>query len=163
MSTTIKVIKKCIVCGEAFEDITRPKNKKTCSRKCADEARKVRQRKQYRIENPKKPTQREVYYLNHLEYPFWSDERIGRNQFWNENVPYDNEKIEQISRARRLYEYYGGRKRRQESIEYDGDEKGFRGVSVQFTEQKETQKASEVTTYTLTPEELKKYRESKKK
>lgn len=164
MTTTNKVFKDCIVCGETFEDKTRPKNKKTCNRKCADEARKARQREEYRKENPPKPNQRQLYYYDHHEYAFWNtDDKTVRNQFWKGDVPYSTDKIEQISAAKQLYEYHGGRKRRHETIDYDGDEKSSHGVRVRFAEQKEAQKPGEVISYTLSPEELKEYQESRKK
>lgn len=148
-----KLIKDCVVCGELFEDKTRPKNKKTCSRKCADEARKARQRVEYRIENPRKPNQREIYYLDHLEYPFWADERIARNQFWKEAVPYSPEKIEQISGAREKYDYHGGRVTNGASDSHK--------VSVQFVES--DREPSEVTSYQMTPEKLADYLANKRK
>ena len=161
MKTTNKVIKECIICGNGFEDKTKPKNKKTCSRKCADEARKARQREEYRKENPPKPNQRQLYYYDHYEYAFWLDQDIGRNQMWKEAVPYDPDKIESISIAREMEEYHGGRKRGQEAINYDGDEGGNHGVSVRFVES--DREPSEATTYQMTPEELKEYLANKKK
>lgn len=160
MKTTNKVIKECIVCGETFEDKTRPKNKKTCSRKCADEARKARQREEYRKENPPKPNQRQLYYYDHYEYAFWLDDRIRRNQMWKESVPYDPEKIESIASAREMYEYHGGRKKGTEKIDYNGDEKGSHGVRVQFVEH--NREPSEVVSYKMTPQELKEYLSRKK-
>jgi len=160
MKTTNKVIKECIICGNEFEDKTRPKNKKTCSRKCGDEARKARQREEYRKENPPKPNQRQLYYYDHYEYAFWLDQDIGRNQMWKEAVPYDPNKIESISIAREMEEYHGGRKSRQEAMSYDGDEKGSRGVNVRFVES--NREPSEVTSYKMTPAELKEYLASKK-
>lgn len=157
-----KRIKQCDICGGTFEDNTRPNNKKTCSKECADEARKARQRRQYRIDNPKKPTQRDIYYHDYLEYPFWSDHIIGRNQMWKESVPYDSEKIESISAARKLYEYHGGRKRRQETIQYDGDEGAdSHKISVRFVEY--NREPSEVVTYQMSPEELTEYLSKKRR
>lgn len=159
MESVTGVIKNCVICGEEFEDNTRPKNKKACSKKCADDARKKRQRAEYRIDNPRKPTQREIYYHDHLEYPFWSDGRIGRNQMWKEATPYSPDKVERINAARELYEYHGGRVRSQEVINYDGDEKGVHGVSVRFVEH--NREPGEVVTYQMTPKELEEYLSSK--
>lgn len=156
MTITNKRIKNCEVCGELFEDKTRPGNKLTCSRKCGDERRKARQRQQYRIDNPKKPTQRDVYYYDHLEYPFWLDDRIGDNQSWKVAVPYSTEKIEQIASAKELYDYHGGRIGRRADVSYDGDEKGSHKVSVNFGKPVDRE-PSEVTSYTMTPEELAEY------
>lgn len=151
MKTTDKRIKECIVCGEVFRDNTRPGNKKTCSRECSYEAKKARQRKQYRIENPKKPTQREIYYYDHLEYPFWLDEQIGDNQAWKIAVPHSPEKIEYIIGARQIEELHGGRKRRQETI----DEVGSSKTQVRFVPH--NREPGEVIEYTMTPEELSEY------
>lgn len=161
MKTNDKRIKECIVCGETFYDNTRPNNKKSCSPECADEARKLRQRIQYRIENPKKPTQREIYYYDHLEYPFWLDEKIGNNQEWGIAVPYSPEKIEYIIGVREIEELHGGRKRRQETIIYDGDEVGSSKTQVRFADH-DDKKPSEVVSYTMTPEELAEYLASRK-
>lgn len=148
------VFKDCEVCGERFEDNTRPKNKKTCSRKCGDEARKARQRKEYRKENPPKLNQRQLYYYNHYEYAFWNtEERIADNQTWKHTVPYSTDKVEKIQAAQQRYDLIGGRKKNTGAIDYNGDEKGVTGVSVQFVEH-DDKKASEVTTYQLPAEEL---------
>ena len=160
MTTTNKRIKKCNYCGDTFIDNTRPINKKTCSKECADEVRKARQRKDYRKENPRQPNQRELYYHDQHEYPFWSNDEVARNQMWKEAAPYAPEKIESIAIAREMYEYNGGRKRRQEALSYDGDEMGSHGVSVQFV--KHMREPSEVTTYKMTPEELAEYLKNKK-
>lgn len=44
--------KKCFNCGEEFIDNTKPKNRKSCSKECADVIRKERQRREYRANNP---------------------------------------------------------------------------------------------------------------
>jgi len=161
MGKTNERIKECIVCGDEFEDRTRPGNKKSCSRKCADEARKARQRKQYRNENPPQPNQRQRYYADHFIYSFWVDNRIGRNQMWKEAAPYSPDKIDNIINARELYERIGGRKRHSETIDYDGDEGGNHGVNVQFVEHK--REPSEVVTYQMSDEELAEYIAKKKR
>lgn len=146
---TTKRIKECIVCGEIFRDNTRPGNKKTCSPECADEARKARQRKQYRVNNPKKPNQREIYYYDHLEYPFWLDEKIGDNWAWKIAIPYDPQKIEFIIGVKQIQEFHGGRKRGQATIDK---------TQVRFAEH-DDKKPSEVIEYKMTPEELAEYLE----
>ena len=152
MKTTDKRIKECIVCGEVFRDNTRPGNKKTCSRECSYEAKKARQRKQYRINNPKKPTQREIYYYDHLEYPFWLDEKIGDNQAWKIAIPYDPQKIEFIIGVKQIEELHGGRKRGQATI----DEVGSGKTQVRFANH-DDKKPGEVIEYKMSPEELSEY------
>ena len=154
MKTDDKRIKECIVCGEVFRDNTRPNNKKACSPECADEARKARQRKQYRIENPKKPTQREIYYYEHLEYPFWLDEQIGNHQEWGICIPYSPEKVDYIIGARQVDSLMGGKQSKQYN---GGDDLGGHKVSVKFVEH--NREPGEVITYTLTPKELSEYLE----
>ncbi|MEI3606908.1 hypothetical protein SPD48_14485 [Pseudogracilibacillus sp. SE30717A] len=160
MKTTDKRIKECTYCEETFRDNTRPNNKKTCSSRCANEVKKVRQRKEYRIDNPKKPTQREIYYYDHLEYPFWLDERIGDNQEWKIAVPHRPNKVDYIIGVRQVEELNGGRKRRQETLTYNGDEVGSSRTQVHFVEH--NREPGEVTSYKMTPEELKEYLASKK-
>src|SRR5699024_2790996 len=137
-----------------FEDRTKPKNKKTCSKGCAKQAKNKHQRIKYREENPPKPNQRQLYYYNHYEYAFWNtEERIADNQTWKHTVPYSTDKVEQIQAAQQRYNLIGGRKKNTGAIDYNGDEKGVAGVSVQFVEH-DDKKASEVTTYYLSAEEL---------
>lgn len=155
MSSTKERIKQCVHCGKTFEDNTRPRNKKTCSKECARLNKNARERKEYREENPPKPNQRQLYYYNHYEYSFWLKEEIARNQMWKEAVPHDPNKIQSIISARELLEYHGGRKRRQEAVPFNGDEKGSHGVSVKFVES--DREPSEVTTYKMTPKELEEY------
>jgi len=168
MTTTNKVIKECIICRKSFEDRTRPKNKKTCSRKCADEARKARQREDYRKKNPPKPNQRQLYYYDHYEYSFWvgdgkegDQERIANNQTWKHVVPYDTDKVEQISAAIQSYDLMGGRKKQTGVIDYNGDEKGNTKTTVHFVEH--NREPGEVVEYKMTPEELEEYRKSRGK
>lgn len=162
MKSTNDRIKKCLVCEEIFVDKTRPGNKVTCSRKCGDIRRKERQREKYRKENPPKPTQRDLYYYDHYEYPFWLDDRISNNQAWKVAVPHED--VASIIAAKEIYEYHGGRVRRKERIDYNGDEQGSHGVDVKFGKgRKEDREPSEVVTYTLTPEELAEYKKRLKK
>jgi len=155
------VMKECIICGESFEDKTKPKNKKTCSRKCGDEARKARQRKEYREANPPKPNQKQLYYYDHYEYAFWNtDEKVMRNNFWKEDMPYSPDKIETIATAREMYDYIGGRRRRRETIDYNGDEKADHKVNVRFVES--NREPSEVKTWRLSPEEIRERKERRK-
>lgn len=156
-----KRIKECIVCGGTFRDNTRPGNKKTCSPECADEARKARQREEYRKKNPPKPTQRQLYYYDHYEYAFWLDERISNNQTWKNTVPYSTSKVEQISVAKQRYDLMGGRKKQTGTIDYNGDEKGNTKTTVHFVEH-DDKKPSKVITYKLTPEELAEYLANRK-
>lgn len=160
MGKTNKRLKQCTVCNGEFKDNTRPNNKKTCSKECGNVAKNDKRRVEYRQENPYKPNQREEFYYSHYEYSFWVDNEIGRNQSWKEDVPYSPDKIESIASAKEIYEYHGGRKRRQEVVEYDGDEQGNHGVRVKFAES--DQVPSEVTSYTMSPEELKAYLDEKK-
>lgn len=157
-----KVYKECIVCRVIFEDNTKPKNKKTCSRECAEEARKARQRKEYKVKNPPKPNQRQLYYYDHYEYAFWNtEERIANNQTWKHTVPYDTTKVEQISAAKQRYDLIGGRKKQTGVIDYNGDEKGNTKTTVHFVEHKHKE-PGEVVSYTMTPEELAEYLASRK-
>lgn len=165
MKTINERIKKCLVCEELFEDNTRPGNKVTCSRKCGDIRRKEKQRMEYREENPPKPNQRDLHYYDHYEYSFWLDDRIANNQAWKIAKPYATNKIEGIISGMQMREYYGGRRRHQERIDYDGDETGLHGVKdVNFGKgRKEDKEPSEVVSYTLTPEELAEYKKRLKK
>lgn len=158
-----KVYKECIVCKVIFEDNTKPKNKKTCSRECAEEARKARQREEYREKNPPKPNQRQLYYYDHYEYPFWNtEERIANNQFYKHETVRSNESLEYIQGAIERYEQIGGRKRHAEyEADYEGGE-GSRSFIVHFVDH-DDKKPGEVIEYTMTPEELQKYRESRGK
>lgn len=47
------VKKRCLNCGRKFADTTKPKNRKSCSKYCADEVKKEKQRREYRINNPR--------------------------------------------------------------------------------------------------------------
>lgn len=153
-------IKECLHCGNIFEDNTKPGNKKTCSSECAKLVKNEKQRKEYRQHNPPKLNQRQLYYYDHYNYTFWLDEHIGRNQMWKEAVPYSLDKIENIANAQQMTEHYVGKKRSQEAIEYNGDETGSHGVTVEFVEH--NREPSEVISYKMTSEEFAEYIEGKK-
>lgn len=152
-------IKECLHCGESFEDNTKPGNKKTCSTECARLIKNEKQRMKYRVHNPPKPNQRQLYYLEHLEYPFWSNSEKGDSDYYNNISPY-TDKVEYIQARREIEQLIGGRIRHREKIDYNGDEKGSHGVRVQFVKHEQTN-PSEIKTYTMSPEELEEYRRSK--
>src|SRR5699024_5113705 len=160
-------IKNCVVCGDVFEDRTKPKNKKTCSKMCAKQAKNKHQRIKYREENPPKPNQRQLYYYDRLEYPYWvgdgrigDQERIANNQFYKHETVKSNESLEYIQGAIERYEQMGGRKRHDEyEADYEGEEDS-RSFIIYFAKH-DDKEPGEVIEYKMTPEELQKYRESR--
>ena len=126
---------------------------------CAKQAKNKHQRIKYREENPPKPTQREIFYRNDLEYPYWTDSKKGDNDYYSIVSPNTN-KVEYIQARQEIEKLIGGRIRHREKIDYNGDEKGSHGVRVEFVKHEHTE-PSKVKTYIMTPEELSEYRKKK--
>lgn len=149
--------KKCEWCEESFYDNTRPKNKKTCSRKCGDELRKQRQREEYRKKNPPKPNLRQLNYNGNMEYPFWAgDERQFNDEYYRHHTGYDMADFERLEGQMQSRAIMGGRRKGKPVSLYDGDKKGSHNVTVKYTNH-EHKKAGEVVTVKKTREEIDAY------
>lgn len=123
--------KYCLSCGHEFKDITRPKNKKTCGKKCAYEWQKVRQQIDYKA----KP--RKVIAIHDKE------------------VSYSPDRLEGLWARIEANEVMGGRKKGKPFILYDGDEKGHqKKVALRFAGDDDRREASGVVTIKKTAEEI---------
>ncbi|MGP9043143.1 hypothetical protein [Cytobacillus kochii] len=73
-----KRIKKCDWCGYYFRDKTKPNTAKVCCRQCKyskSNAAKAKKKADEALLNPTKKVNTYTYYADHLEYPYYANEK----------------------------------------------------------------------------------------
>ncbi|MFD2654497.1 hypothetical protein [Gracilibacillus thailandensis] len=94
--TDSRRVKLCAYCGFYWEDDSTKNNRKTCSKACTD-ARRAEQKAEERARKPKAVPDklREIdYYIDGLEYAYWSDERVMDSYIYRIEKPYDELKAQ---------------------------------------------------------------------
>lgn len=111
---TDKRIKRCGYCEYLYRDRTRPNNSKTCCKGCKIafdtlNRAKLTADKELLSGKVKKKTQRELYYVSWLEYPYWLDEKKMLEYYGRKESSKDN--IEQIAAAKQRAALIGGKRK----------------------------------------------------
>lgn len=124
---TNKKIKRCAYCNYYFLDPTRNNIAVVCSAECRKLRKALNERNKY-VPAPPKPRPMGL----DLEYPFYKDPST-MHRYSRKEVLKSPHSIANIQAARIRYEKMGGRKRKQEIIQYNGDELERRGFNVKIT------------------------------
>jgi hypothetical protein len=108
--TTDKRIKYCVVCAFPFRDRTKNGSSKVCGAWCRTTRKseqKAEQRRLIALVNPPRLKKIKKY-----------DENSVMLRVWRREVPYDEEKLEQIYAKNQMYERMGGRRKPIREVEY---------------------------------------------
>lgn len=120
-----KKVRRCQFCGYYYMDKTKNNSSLTCSDECKtgkDIVLKAYRRKIKEDAKPKRPSYRDKYCAWHLEYPFWqSDFHMKENDRKHGAYSYGDNFEEVVGKAL-LNAEMGGKKKKAQVIDYDGDE-----------------------------------------
>lgn len=142
---TDKKVKRCAYCNFYFRDSTRPNNAVVCSKECRKLRNAFKERQNY-VPEPPKPRPMGL----DLEYPFYKNPST-MHKYSRREVLKSPHSIANIQAARIRYEQMGGRKRKQEIIQYNGDELERRRFNVKITPHR--QENGKVKVYKMSREE----------
>lgn len=142
---TDRKIKRCDYCGYYFRDKTRPNNSVVCSADCRKLRKALNARTEY-VPAPPKPRPAGL----DLEYPFYKNPSTMHKYSRNELLKSPHS-IANIQAARLRDERIGGKRRKREIIQYNGDELSQRRFNVKIVPH--NRKAGEVVVSKMTREE----------
>lgn len=143
---TDRKVKRCDYCGYYFRDKTRPNNSVVCSVGCRKLRKALYARNEY-VPTPPKPRPLAL----DLEYPFYKDTKTMQAFSRNESIKSPHI-IANIQAARLRHERIGGKRRKREIIQYNGDELSQRRFNVKIVPH--NRKAGEVFISEMTREEF---------
>ncbi|MFD1926950.1 hypothetical protein ACFSFY_02520 [Sporosarcina siberiensis] len=140
--------RRCAYCEYYYRDITKNNSSVVCSPECRNlrKAKYTRTKNAAKPKKPKKLTNREKYYNDHLEYPFWTDDYEMMKMSWKHEPSYSVDKVEYIRAAKMREIEMGGKKRVAEVIDYNGDEKGVEDIRVRFLPSDKKERPATITT-----------------
>lgn len=121
-----KKVRRCQFCGYYYMDKTKNNSSLTCSDECKtgkDIVLKAYRRKVKEDSKPKRPTYKQLYYFGRdTEYPHWASEfHMFENDRKHGAYSYGDNFEEVVGKAL-LNAEMGGKKKKAQVIDYDGDE-----------------------------------------
>lgn len=119
-----KKVRRCQYCGYFYRDNTKNNSSLVCSDECKsskDIVLKAFRRKEKAEGKPRRASFKEMYYTEHLEYPFFTSEKKMMEYSARHEVSYGDEFEETIGKVM-TNRMMGGKKKSTQNIEYNGDE-----------------------------------------
>jgi len=121
-----KKVRRCQFCGYYYEDKTKNNSSLTCSDTCKtgkDIVLKTYRRKVKDDSKPKRPSYEQLYYFGRdTEYPHWSSEFHMFENDRKHGVYSYGDNFEEVVGKAILNAKMGGKKKKAQVIDYDGDE-----------------------------------------
>ncbi|EON74123.1 hypothetical protein [Lysinibacillus sphaericus] len=121
-------VRRCNCCGFFYRDTTKNNSSLTCSLECKtkkDVVIKAWRREVRKAGKPRRPTFKNLYYTEGLEYPFWANEdRMYEYDRKRGGYSYGDNFEEYVGR-KLLDAQMGGKKKSAQIIDYDGYDKAM--------------------------------------